>query len=103
VTRSKAKAAKIRAMPRAWWVYIARCADGTLYCGSTPDLDARLRAHNEGAGAKYTRGRRPVEVAYRRLMPDKSRALREELRIKRLTRREKLRLIGSRKSPISLA
>jgi len=86
-----------------WWVYIARCADGTLYCGSTPDLRARLQAHNEGLGAKYTRGRRPIEIAYRSLMPDRSAAMREELRIKRLARREKLELIASEESPISLA
>jgi len=79
-----------------WRVYIARCADGTLYCGSTPDLAARLKAHNDGSGAKYTRGRGPVTVAYERLMPDKFAALREEARIKRLARRDKLEIIASK-------
>jgi putative endonuclease len=78
-----------------WWVYIARCADGTLYCGSTPDLAARLKAHNDGCGAKYTRGRGPVTIAYERRMDDKSSALREEARIKRLARCEKLDLVAS--------
>jgi putative endonuclease len=78
-----------------WWVYIARCSDGSLYCGSTPDLDARIKAHNEGSGAKYTRGRGPIEIAYRSLMPDRSSALREEARIKRLARPDKLTLIAS--------
>jgi putative endonuclease len=82
---------------KKWWVYIARCADGSLYCGSTPDLDARLKAHNEGSGAKYTRGRGPIEIAYRSLMPDRSSALREEARIKRLARPEKLDLIASQR------
>lgn len=78
-----------------WWVYIARCVDGTLYCGSTPDLETRLKAHNEGCGAKYTRGRGPVRIAYSSRMPDKSSALREEARIKRLARSDKLDLIAS--------
>ncbi len=82
--------------PDGWWVYIARCADGTLYCGSTPDLTARLKAHNDGCGAKYTRGRGPVTIAYERRMPDKSSAMCEEARIKRLVRRDKLELIASK-------
>lgn len=80
---------------KPWWVYVLRCADGTLYCGSTPDLAARLEAHNAGRGAKYTRGRAPVEVAYSRKLADRSRAQSEEARIKALTREEKLRFIGT--------
>lgn len=78
-----------------WWVYIASCADGTLYCGSTPDLDARMVAHNEGRGAKYTRGRAPIVLAYSKQCPDRSGALKEEARIKALTRPQKQELIAA--------
>ena len=76
-----------------YWVYILRCRDGTLYTGITDDLDRRIQAHNAGVGAKYTRGRGPVELVYREAQPDKSSALRREYAVKRLTRQEKLRLI----------
>ncbi|MBQ8390303.1 MAG: pyridoxamine 5'-phosphate oxidase family protein [Oscillibacter sp.] len=76
-----------------WYVYILRCADGTLYTGSTTDLQRRLRTHNSGKGAKYTRSRRPVEFAYWEQAADKSAAFRREAAIKALTRAEKLRLI----------
>ena len=79
---------------RGWWVYMLRCADGTLYCGSTPDMGARLAAHNEGRGAKYTRGKLPVRIAFQRRLPDRSAAMREEARIKCLARRDKLDLIS---------
>lgn len=83
-----------------YWVYILRCRDGTLYTGITDDLDRRLRAHNAGTGAKYTRGRGPVELVYREEQPDRSAALRREWAIKRLTRHEKLALIQeTQKSP----
>lgn len=77
-----------------WYVYILRCADGTLYTGSTTDLDRRLKTHNAGKGAKYTRSRRPVELAYWETAADKSAAFRREAAIKQLTRAEKLRLIA---------
>lgn len=77
-----------------WWVYILRCGDGTLYTGITDDVERRVAAHNSGKGAKYTRGRGPVAVVYREACPDKSAALRRELAIKKLRRREKLELIG---------
>lgn len=76
-----------------YWVYILRCADGTLYTGCTNDLSRRLAAHNAGKGAKYTRSRRPVELVYREEVPDKSAALRREATIKGLSRGEKLALI----------
>lgn len=76
-----------------YWVYILRCADGTLYTGCTNDLSRRLAAHNAGKGAKYTRSRRPVELVYREEVPDKSAALRREAAIKGLSRSEKLALI----------
>lgn len=75
-----------------WFVYILLCRDGTLYTGATSDLARRLARHNAGRGAKYTRGRRPVRLAYWEQCPDKPAALRRELAIKALPRREKLAL-----------
>ena len=60
----------------AWYVYILRCGDGTLYTGMTDDVQRRLDAHRTGKGAKYTRGRGPLELAYTEEQPDKSAALR---------------------------
>ncbi len=77
-----------------WWVYILRCADGTLYTGATNDLDRRLAAHNAGRGAKYTRTRRPVALVYREEAADKSAALQREAALKKLARAAKLRLIA---------
>ena len=76
-----------------WWIYIARCADDSLYTGITNNLEARLRAHNDGVGAKYTAARRPIEFVYREEAEDRSAAGKREARIKRLRRSEKLRLI----------
>lgn len=76
-------------------VYLLRCADGTLYTGFTNDLARRLAAHNAGRGAKYTRGRRPVELVYWESFSNKSSALKREYAIKRLSRAEKLSLIQS--------
>ena len=75
------------------WVYLLRCADGSLYCGWTVDVDARLATHNAGRASRYTRRRLPVELAWSRAMPDRSAAMREEARIKRLPREAKLALI----------
>ena len=74
-------------------VYLLRCADGSLYCGWTVDLPARVATHQAGKGSRYTRARLPVELAWSREMPDRSAAMREEARIKRLPRRAKLELI----------
>ncbi len=79
------------------YTYILRCRDGTLYTGWTNDLDRRLAAHNGGAGAKYTRSRRPVELVYYETYPTKQEAMAREARIKRLTRTEKLALIAGEK------
>jgi len=76
-----------------WKVYILRCADGTLYTGIATDVARRVREHNAGTGAKYTRGRGPVELLYFREMGSRAQASREEWRIKQLTREEKLELI----------
>jgi putative endonuclease len=78
------------------WVYLLRCADGTLYCGWTVDLEQRLAAHNAGRASRYTRSRLPVELAWSQSQPDRSAARREEARIKALTRAGKLALIGRR-------
>jgi putative endonuclease len=77
----------------AAFVYLLRCSDGSLYCGWTTDVERRLKQHEAGAASRYTGSRRPVEVAWSRRMPSRSAAMREEARIKRLTRAEKLRLV----------
>ena len=76
------------------WVYLLRCADGSLYTGWTVDLVARLQRHGEGKASAYTRSRLPVELELALPMPDRSAALREEARIKALNRRAKLALIA---------
>ena len=76
------------------WVYLLRCADGSLYCGWTLDVEARLAAHRAGRASRYTRSRLPVEVAWCLRLPDRTAARREEARIKRLTRAEKLALVA---------
>ncbi len=76
-----------------WKLYILRCGDGTLYTGITTDVPARLEAHRSGKGAKYTRGRAPLELAYTEECADHSAALKRELAVKRLTKAEKLALI----------
>ena len=78
---------------RAAFVYLLRCRDRTLYCGWTFDVDRRLAAHRAGTGARYTRSRLPVELVATIEQPDSSSARREEARIKRLPRAEKLLLI----------
>ena len=78
----------------SYYVYMLRCADGTLYTGYTDDPQRRTQVHNAGKGAKYTRSRLPVELVYQEECGDKSAALRREHAIKQLTRAEKLKLIG---------
>jgi putative endonuclease len=75
------------------YVYLLRCADETLYCGWTTDVPRRLAAHEAGTASRYTRSRRPLELALVVPVRDRSAALREEARIKRLPRAEKLSLI----------
>ena len=76
-------------------VYLLRCADDTLYCGWTTDVRRRLAAHRSGRASRYTRSRRPVELAAVIAVADRSTALREEARIKRLSRADKLQLIAA--------
>jgi putative endonuclease len=78
----------------AWVCYLLQCADDTLYCGITNDLDKRLAAHNAREGAKYTRGRTPVRLVYCESCADKSAALKRELEIKKLPKLQKLVLRG---------
>ena len=80
-----------------WYVYILRCKDDTLYCGITPDMKRRLEQHRSGKGAKYTRGRGPLELVYCEALPSHSDALKREIAIKRLTRAQKVDLIAKNK------
>lgn len=75
------------------WVYMLRCGDGSLYTGWTNDLTKRLAKHAAGKASRYTASRLPVELAASWAMPDRSTAMREELRIKRLSRAQKLALL----------
>ena len=79
------------------YVYMLRCADGTLYTGWTSDLVHRVKAHNSGHGAKYTRSRTPVELVYSEQLADKQEALKREYAIKQLTRHQKEQLIERNK------
>lgn len=81
-------------MPRSWSVYLLRCGDGTLYCGIALDVTARFEAHRTGRGARYTKGRGPLEVVYTEACGDKSTALRRERAIKRMERSAKLALVN---------
>jgi predicted GIY-YIG superfamily endonuclease len=77
----------------SYWVYIAKCADGTLYTGMTTDVEKRAKTHNSGKGAKYTRSRLPITIVYKEQCPDKSAALKREREIKGFKRAEKVKLI----------
>lgn len=81
-----------------WVCYLLKCADDTLYCGITNDLDKRIAAHNAGEGAKYTRSRTPVELVFSEACIDRSAALKREAAIKTLSRMKKLALVKTSKS-----
>ena len=76
------------------YTYLLKCADDTLYCGWTNQLDKRLKAHNEGKGAKYTKTRSPVSLAYYEIFETKEEAMRREAAIKKLSRKDKLKLVA---------
>ena len=76
--------------------YMLRCADGSLYTGWTTDLERRLRTHNAGKGAKYTRSRLPVELVYREEFETRGEAMRRECQLKQLSRAEKLALLETK-------
>lgn len=75
-----------------WFVYLLKCFDGTLYCGITNNLEKRLKAHNSGKGAKYTKSRRPVIIVWTYNCSSKSDALKLEYKIKQLSREDKIKL-----------
>jgi len=77
-----------------WYIYILRCADGTLYTGITDDVEKRFAAHAAGKGAKYTRGRGPLELVHTEAVPDNSAALQRDAAAKKPSRAGKLNLIG---------
>jgi putative endonuclease len=77
-----------------WYIYILKCSDQTFYTGITTDVERRVNEHNSlPVGAKYTRCRRPVEMVYSRRFKTRQFAMKEELRIKRMPREEKVKLI----------
>jgi putative endonuclease len=80
------------------WVYMLRCSDGSLYTGWTSDLTRRLARHSAGKASRYTASRLPVELAFAQAMSDRGAAMREEVRIKRLSRTQKLILIGEERT-----
>lgn len=82
-------------MDKRWYLYILRCGDGSLYTGITTDVEVRLDAHRSGKGAKYTRGRGPLELVYQEECESHSHALKRELEIKALPREEKQKLINN--------
>ena len=90
-----------------WQVYIVRCADGTLYTGVAIDVTRRVAEHNgvrgSRAGARYTRSRRPVKLAYQEPAANRSAACKREYRIKQLPRAEKLALIAAGKKSVKKA
>jgi putative endonuclease len=75
---------------KPWWVYVLRCRDTSFYCGITKDMERRLGQHNAGKGARYTRGRGPVEVLYSWTVPAREVALRQERAFKALSRAKKI-------------
>ena len=72
------------------YTYIVKCSDGSLYTGWTNNLEKRIKDHNAGRGAKYTKARRPVVLVYKEEFPTKQEAMKREWEIKRLSRKEKL-------------
>lgn len=78
-----------------WFVYLLRCADGSLYAGITTDLDRRLAEHNAGTGAKYTRARRPVALAWAEPATDRASASRREYAVRRASRAQKQALVAA--------
>ncbi|MCF2667962.1 MULTISPECIES: GIY-YIG nuclease family protein [Lachnospiraceae] len=78
------------------YTYIVRCKDGSLYTGWTNDIEKRIKAHNEGKGAKYTKSRRPVKLVYYEEFQTKEEAMKREYAIKHMRRKEKEKIIGDR-------
>lgn len=85
-------------MDKCWYLYILRCGDGSLYTGITTDVSARFEAHQKGKGAKYTRGRGPLELVYTEKCENHSQTLKREIAVKTLQREEKEKLIRESKA-----
>ena len=83
------------------YTYMLKCSDGTLYTGWTNDLEKRVEAHNSGKGAKYTKARRPVELAYYEEFETKEQSMKREYAIKQLGRKEKQKLIAGKEVKLS--
>lgn len=79
---------------KKYYFYIAKCADGTLYSGQTNDLPKRLEKHNSGKGAKYTAYRKPIKIVYSEEFSTRGAAMKREAEVKKLSRKEKLKLVG---------
>lgn len=82
-------------MDKKYYTYILLTEQNTLYCGYTDDIEKRFKAHVEGKGAKYTRSHKPIKILYQKEFATKSEAMKEEARIKKLSRNEKLKLINN--------
>jgi predicted GIY-YIG superfamily endonuclease len=83
----------------SWYVYLLRCSDRSLYCGTATDLERRVQEHNEGTGSRYTRSRRPVRLVWSSQALSKSEAYREEYRIKRLNKEAKEMMVDLAEKP----
>src|SRR5437660_448042 len=95
--QKKVRRPRARPSSSPWFVYMVRCADGSLYTGITKDVKRRCQQHNAGTASRYTRSRRPVKLFYQEVRPNQSSALKREAAIKAMTRREKLAMIRVRK------
>lgn len=82
-------------MEKVWYLYILECADGSLYTGITDDVQRRLALHNAGKGAKYTRGRGPLQLRHQEVCGSHSQALKREIEVKKLPREQKIALCES--------
>ena len=93
------KNSKTKAKPSGdkWFVYMVRCADGSLYTGITTDVNRRRQQHNDGTASRYTRSRRPTKLVWHQAHPNRSSALKREAAIKSMTRQEKVAMIRMRK------
>ena len=90
--RMKSKNRKSKQLEEPWFLYILQCGDGTLYTGITKDIERRVKMHNDGKGASYTRTRRPVKILYQEKCRSRTKALVRECEIKSFPREKKLAL-----------
>ena len=95
-SESKDRSALLNTKKQSWYVYIAKCRDGTLYTGSTNRLESRIQDHNRGKGGRYTKYRRPMKLLYVQGFEDRSSAMKREAQIKGWRRSKKIMLIEGR-------